>query len=348
MKTTFKITALLILVIILGAGKTVIAEEKTKKYHESWSATGVETLDISNKFGEVKFKNEGGTEITIDVLVTVEASSESKANDLLEMIDVDFSKSGSTVKAVTTIENNFKSQRKFSIDYEINVPSDKNLVVSNKYGNTIVNKLNANGDFDIQYGNITANELVAPANGKMNIMLAYGNGNVETTGNLNLDIKYSNISFGTINDFILESKYSTVEFDKGHIIQIDSKYDKLNFGRVKSVSAITKYSQMKIEFLASNLKIETGYGGIKVNEVAPDFESVSITNSYGQISLGLNNASYSVDAKCDYCGISYPQERFKGNRMKENNSYEINGKIGTSGGGTVMIRSRYGEIKLNE
>jgi len=348
MKTTFKITALLILVIILGAGKTVIAEEKTKKYHESWSATGVETLDISNKFGEVKFKNEGGTEITIDVLVTVEASSESKANDLLEMIDVDFSKSGSTVKAVTTIENNFKSQRKFSIDYEINVPSDKNLVVSNKYGNTIVNKLNANGDFDIQYGNINANELVAPANGKMNIMLAYGNGNVETTGNLNLDIKYSNISFGTINDFILESKYSTVEFDKGHIIQIDSKYDKLNFGRVKSVSAITKYSQMKIEFLASNLKIETGYGGIKVNEVAPDFESVSITNSYGQISLGLNNASYSVDAKCDYCGISYPQERFKGNRMKENTSVEINGKIGTAGGGTVMIRSRYGEIKLNE
>jgi hypothetical protein len=348
MKTTFKITALLILVIILGAGKTVIAEEKTKKYHESWSAAGVETLDISNKFGEVKFKNEGGTEITIDVLVTVEASSESKANDLLEMIDVDFSKSGSTVKAVTTIENNFKSQRKFSINYEINVPSDKNLVVSNKYGNTIVNKLNANGDFDIQYGNITANELVAPANGKMNIMLAYGNGNVETTGNLNLDIKYSNISFGTINDFILESKYSTVEFDKGHIIQIDSKYDKLNFGRVKSVSAITKYSQMKIEFLASNLKIETGYGGVKVNEVAPDFESVSITNSYGQISLGLNNASYSVDAKCDYCGISYPQERFKGNRMKENNSYEINGKIGTAGGGTVMIRSRYGEIKLNE
>ncbi len=179
MKTTFKITAILILVIVVGSGRTVLAEEKTKKYHESWSASSVETLDISNKFGEVKFKNEGGTEITIDVLVTVEASSESKANELLNMIDVEFSKSGNTVKAVTSIENNFKSQRQFSINYEINVPSDKNLIVSNKYGNTIVNKLNANGDFDIQYGNITANELTAPANGKMNIMLAYGKGNIE-------------------------------------------------------------------------------------------------------------------------------------------------------------------------
>jgi hypothetical protein len=348
MKTTFKITALLILVIIIGAGKTAIGEEKTKKYHESWPAAGVETLNISNKFGEVKFKNEGGTEITIDVVVTVEGSSERKTSEMLDKISVSFSKSGSTVKAETSISNNYNFNGKMSIDYVINTPSDKNLVVSNKYGNTVVNKLNASGDFDIQYGNINANELVAPAGGKMNIMLAYGKGNVETAGNLNTDISYSNISMGTINDLILESKYSAVEFDKGHIVQIDSKYDKLNFGRVKSVTATTKYTNIRIDYLASVLKVETGYGGIKVNEVAPDFESVSITNSYGQISLGLKNASYTVDAKCEYCGISYPEERFKGNRMKENTSFEINGKVGAAGGGNVMIRSHYGEIKLVE
>ena len=348
MKTTFKITALLILVIILGAGKTVLAEEKTKKYHESWSAAGVETLNISNKFGEVKFKNDGGTDITIDVLVTVDASSEKKATELLDMIDVDISKSGTTVKAETSIENNFQSRSKFSIDYVINVPSDKNLVVSNKYGNTVVNKLNANGDFDIQYGNINANELVAPAGGKMNLHLAYGKGNIETTGNLNIDISYSNISLGTVNDLLLESKYSTVEFDKGRIVQIDSKYDKFNFGRVKSVTATTKYSNMKIDYLASILKIETGYGSVRVTDVDPNFESVSITNSYGQISLGLKNASYTVDAKCQYCGISYPEERYKGNKIKEDNTSEIKGKVGSAGGGNVVISSRYGEIKLME
>jgi len=342
----FKITALLILVLALSAGQIVLAAEKTKKYHESWAASGVETLNISNKFGEIRFKNEGGTEITIDVVVTVEASSENKANELLDKIDVDFSKSGNTVKAVTSIENNFNSNRGFSIDYVINVPSDKNLVVANKYGNTVVNKLNANGDFNIQYGNINANELVAPANGKMDVRLAYGKGNIETAGNIKIDISYSNISLGTINDLHLESKYSTVEFDKARIVNIQSKYDKFNFGRVKSVTANTKYSNLKIDYLAANLKIETGYGGIRVNEIASDFESISITNSYGQISLGLNNASYTVDANCEYCGISYPQERFKGNRMKENNRYELNGKVGTTGGGTIMIRSRYGEIKL--
>jgi hypothetical protein len=345
---TFKITTIFILVIILVTGQNVSALEKTKKYHDSWAAAGVETLNISNKFGEVKFINEGGSEITIDVLVTVEASSESKANDLLDKIVIKFGKSGSTVMAETIIENNFRSNQEFSIDYVVNVPINKNLVVSNKYGNTVLNKLNAGGDFDIQYGNITANELVAPNNEKMNVRLAYGKGSIETAGNINIDISYSNITLGALNDLLLESKYSTIEFDKGRVIRINSKYDKFRFGRVKSVTASTKYSDLRIDFLAANLKIESGYGGVRVNEIAPDFESVSITNSYGQISLGLKSASYTVDASCSYCGISYPEERFKGNRMKENNSFEIKGKIGSAGGGDVMVKSRYGEIRLGD
>ncbi len=348
MKTTLKTILLLILVIVFGSIQSVSAIEKTKKYHESWAASGVETLNISNKFGEVKFKNEGGSEITIDVLVTVEASSDSKASQLLDQIDVEFGKNGSTVMAETSIENNFRSNREFSIDYVINVPTNKNLIVSNKYGNTVVNKLNANGDFDIQYGNITANELVAATGGKMRLNLAYGKGNIQTAGDINIDISYSNITLGTINDLQLESKYSTIEFDKGRVINIDSKYDKFDFGKVKSVTATTKYSNLKIEYLAASLKIESGYGGVKVSEIAPDFESVSITNSYGQISLGLNSASYTVDATCNYCGISYPEERFKGNRIKENTSFELKGKVGSAGGGTVIINSRYGEIKLGE
>jgi len=38
----------------------------------------------------------------------------------------------------------------------------------------------------------------------------------------------------------------------------------------------------------------------------------------------------------------------KGNRMKENTSIEINGQVGSGSGGKVMIKSRYGDIKLDE
>lgn len=345
MKTMLKITSLLILIILLGSGKTTLAVEKTKKYSESWAAPGIENVRISNKFGEVKFKNEDRANVTIDVLVTVEAPTESKANNLLDMINVTISKSGNTVNAETTIASNFKSNSRFRIDYVVNLPSDKNLSVSNKYGNVVVNQLTGTGEFDIQYGNITAVSLKGVTT---SLKLAYGKGNINETGNLETDVSYSNISFGETGNLRINSKYSVVDLSNAKVINAESRYDKFNFGEVVSLTADSKYSQVRIAKLMKSLQIGSGYGGIKVDRIDPGFETINVNNSYGNISLGLGGLSYSVDAECSYCGISYPQDQFKGNRMKENTSIRIQGKIGTAAGGKVVVKSRYGEIKLGD
>lgn len=344
MKTTFKLAPIIVLMVIIMAGKSVSAIEKTKKFNESWPASGIENLQISNKFGEVKFKNDNNTNITINVVVTVESSSENKADDLLEKIQVKFEKSGTTVKAETIFESNFKGNNRFSIDYVINVPCEKNLDVTNKYGNVVVNQLMGNGKFDIQYGNITAVGL----NGTdTKMFLAYGKGKIDQSGNIAMEIKYSNVTMGQTGNMKLNTKYSTLDVEKAKLVQAESGYDKFNFGEVISLNADSKYSHVLIGRLQKNLRIGTGYGGIKVENIDPGFESININNSYGQVSLGLSSVNYHIDAKCQYCGISYPTDRFKGNRIKENTSFEINGKVGT-GGGTVKIESRYGEIKLGE
>lgn len=344
MNPKFKLVAALFVLSILFAGTNAFAEEKTKEYHESWAASSIESLEVINKFGEVKVKNEGGTEITIDVVVTVEARDERDANELLEKIDVQFSKNGSTLKAVTSIEKNFKSQRKFSIDYEVNIPSEKNLNISNKYGNTIVNKVTGDADFDVQYGNFTANELLGE---KTMVSLAYGKANISSAADLSVEVQYSGMTFEEVGNMKVDSKYSALEIEEGKKIEIESKYDKFEFEEVESVYANIKYSHLRIGELAKELKVESGYGSVKVSQVNAGFESISVTNSYGQISLGLDE-NYTVDAKCEYCGISYPEDEFIGNRMKENHTSTINGKVGSGSGGKVYIRSRYGEIKLRD
>lgn len=345
MKTMFKITTLLILVILIGSGKTGLAIEKTKRFSEKWPASSIEMLKVINKFGEVKFTNSGGPDVTVEVKVTVEANSERKAAEMLDRINVTFSKSGTTAKAETEMSSNYNFNGKFSINYTINIPEDKNLSVSNKYGNVVINRLKGTGEFDIQYGNISAVSLTG-SNTKLN--LAYGKGNIDETGNLQTDISYSNITIGTTGNLVLNSKYSGFELNKANDVTAESKYDKLNFGETVSVKADTRYSHLKIGKIAKTMLITSGYGGIKVDKIEPGFESVNVTNSYGQVSLGLNNLSYTVDAKCDYCGISYPQDQFKGNRMKENTSIQIQGKVGNAAGGNVVVKSRYGEIRLGE
>ncbi len=339
------LNVLLLLGLLLTATQ-VSAEEKTKEYNESWPASSMENLEIDNKFGEVKITNEGGSNVTIDVVVTVEAPNERRADELLEQINVEFRKNGNTVKAETVIDSDFKSRNEFSIDYLVNIPSDKNLDISNKYGNTIVNVLNANGTFDIKYGNLTANELNTPANGSMEVVLGYGKADISLSNDINVNVSYSTMNFGGTDDLVLESKYTVINLGEASTVQADSKYDTFNFEEIESLTARTKYTHIKIDELARSLDVDAGYGGIRVNEVGDNFESINITNSYGEVALGLDDLSYSLDAECDYCGVSFPEDNFAGDRMKENHTQKVEGKVGTGNGGTVVVKSRYGQIKL--
>ncbi len=347
MKRNYKTAALLLLVIVLLTGMQAFAREKTKEYNESWPQSSVQTLEINNKFGDVNVTHKGGDDVTIDVVVTVEAPDEQRADELLDMIDVSFNKTGGTVRAATHIGNDFKSRQKFSIDYDVNIPPGKNLGITNKYGNTFVNELSGNGTFDIQYGNFTANELNSATGNPVDLRLAYGKSNVETAGNMTVTVQYSTMGFGQLDALKLESKYTVINLDEAGSVDAESKYDTFNFGEVGSVSANTKYTKIRVDELMENLEVDAGYGGINVNRVNPGFESVSITNSYGQISLGLGNASYSLDASCNYCGISYPEDDFSGDRVSENQSQEVKGTVGNGSGGTVVVNSRYGQIKLH-
>lgn len=345
---TLKFIAALFVVSILTAGTSVFAEELTKEFKQEWSVDGVSTLEISNRYGEVRVNNEGGSMITVDVLVTVEGSNEKRLNELLDKIEVEFRKNGSTAKAETKIEGNLKGQNKLSIDYVINIPSDKNLNIENKYGNTVVGELTGNGNFVSKYGNFTAYDLATPEDGTLKLSLAYGNASIGSASYLNADVSYSPITIEEVKKLKVESKYSSINVEEADDIQAISKYDKYNCEEVGSFTADTKYTQIRIEELSKSLKIGAGYGGVRVSQIAKDFEFISITNSYGQISLGLDDADYSIDASCDYCGISYPEDEFSGDRIKENNSRTVKGKIGTGEGGKVMIKSRYGEIKLRD
>lgn len=346
MKPKVKYIAVLFFLVAMVCEANAVAQ-KTKEYHEKWPVNSVQTLDISNRFGNVNVTHKGGSDVTVDVVVTVESSNERRAADLLEQITVSFSKTGSRVYAETHLSRGFRTNLQFSIDYEVNIPPDKNLNITNKYGNTFVNELKANGSFDIQYGNFNANLLNAPSDGKLELNLAYGKGGIENAGNMTVTVQYSTLNFGSFNDLNLNSKYNVINLDKANSVVADSKYDTFNFGKVGSLSAGTKYTQIRIDELSESLKIDAGYGGIKVGKVDSGFESISITNSYGQISLGLGNASYSLDASCNYCGISYPESSFTGDRISENQFRKVKGKVGNGSGGTVFVESRYGQIRLD-
>ncbi len=342
-----KFSLLIALACFAFIGTSAAKEKAQKEFNESWAVGSVESLSISNKYGEIKINNEGGNDVTIDVLVTVEAGTQSKATKMIELIDVKFSKSGGMVKAVTEINKNFKSAGDFSIDYTVNIPSDKNLVINNKFGNLFVNELTAKGEFNIKYGHMTANSIVGSTTNDIIVNLDYGKLHIEELSGAMVNSKYSKFLMGEVGDLQLNSKYSTYNIEELDNINVQSKYDNFSVEEVGSFKASTQYTSVKIEELSDQFISENGYGAIKIEEISDEFKLIKISNSYGGISLGIDSeASYEVDASCDYCNIVYDSERFSGDRFDKNHSKSIKGTIGSGGSAKVIVKSRYGSIKL--
>jgi hypothetical protein len=345
MKSKFKLTFALLILSSLFVGAAGV--EYNKNIRKAWAKSSVTALTVSNKFGEVKINDIGGDSVTIKVVITIDNASQSKAKDLMDMIHIHFSKSGGMVSAETTIEDNFKSKQSFRIDYLINIPKDRDLDITNRYGNVVVNELEARGTFNVSYGNLTAGKMKAPSGSPISVIVNYGKADIETINNANMEFKYSKLYAGEIDNLVLDMKYSTLNLHKTRNLTLDSKYDGINIDEIGNLKSVSKYTNYKIGLLLASFDLDTGYGSVRINKVDSKFEAIKIVNSYGGINIGLNDLNYRLKADCSYCDVDYPSDRYKGDRIKDNQRFSLEGNIG-NGGGSVSISSRYGGIKLTE
>ena len=322
------------------------AGEYTRKIHGAFVKAQIQALDVTNKFGTITINDFGGDSVVVDAVITIENATEKRAQYLLEQIQVSIRRTGPLLKAETIIKDDFKSKEKFSIDYTINIPADRDLTITNKFGNLVLNNLNANGQFYISYGNLNAGNLKAPDGKHILMDVAYGKADIGSVNRMLTEIRYSKLFLNEAKSLNVDSKYSGLNIRTIGELLLESKYDGIEIEKIKTLKANSKYTNYNIGELGQKLLIDTEYGGVRIQEVTAGFESIEVTNSYGGIEIGLGNKDYFIDASCDYCDITYPEEKFRGNREKRNNSFYLRGNVGPETNKKVVIRSRYGGIKL--
>ncbi len=342
-KSKLVFTLLLFSTFVAGAAGT----DFTKNLRKAWTKSSVTALKITNKFGEVKINDTGGDSVTVKVVITIDNPSGNKAKELMDKIHIDLQKSGGMVTGETTIDEDFRNKQSFSINYLVNIPKDRDLDITNRYGNVVVDELEAKGNFDVSYGAMSAGKMEAPVGSTIKIVVNYGKANLQTINNADLEFKYSKLYADGIRQLLLNSRYSTANISKTENLTLDSKYDGINIDELGRMKSESKYTNYKIGKLTESFDLNTGYGSVKIGKVDPKFDKIIIINSYGGIDIGMSGLSYKLKADCDYCDLAYPENNFKGNKTRDTHTFSLDGNVG-SGGGTVNISSRYGEVKLTE
>lgn len=356
-KSVYKSAILLSLSLFL-VSITGNSQEITKEFHKEFPAGASTTLDISNKYGDVVIQKWDKDQIVIDVKVTVEHPNKERAEKLLSYIDVQFSGTENLVTAKTLIDEKFNfsgwggDSKRFSIDYNVKMPAENALALSNRYGNTDIDELHGQVTLDIKYGNLTAGKLtrgnVKPLS---KVSVAYGKGEIEEAGWMDVVIRYvGSMEITNSQALLLDSKYSKLSIGETSSLVGVSKYDNIKIGNINNLVLENGYTETNIERLTKKLSYTGSYGSFSINEIPEGFEEIRSDTRYMGVRIGIaESASYNLDAKVSYGSLKFNEDNFKNQRrIIENNSSEISGIVGKQDtpSATVKVSSSYGSVKL--
>lgn len=224
----FKILALAALFIVPAISHATGNEdgsEKKKVISKTYNVTASEKLKIENSFGEVVINTWDKNEFKVDIEIYSKATTDEKAQSILDQIKVNDSQSDNTVFFKTNIghisgnshndnddndgdddndngdnkkhshNNHGNNNQEFHVNYVVYMPSSNPLQIDNQFGKTTVPNFQGLVNLTSKFGSLTTGNL----------------DNVQS-----IDVQFGKAEIGHIKNGKVNFQYD----DKAHIIDV--------------------------------------------------------------------------------------------------------------------------------
>ncbi|MEO5906276.1 MAG: DUF4097 family beta strand repeat-containing protein [Saprospiraceae bacterium] len=357
--------SLLILLLPFSLIAGTDGEKVDKRITRNFTIQSNGRVELSNKYGNIDIAIGSSNQVKIDVLISVTAGTEKKAQEAIDRISVEFAEGNNRVSARTEIETSsgwttwFNSGKiNMDINYQVTVPADVFLDLQHKYGNIYLETTDRDITIDLAYGDLRLGDInakldldMAYSDGRISqiwdgeIVMAYSDLEMEDAKKVRMDVKYTDIKSGTFESLDMTSAYSDLHAISIGDIKYNGKYDDFVVEQVGQIDAVSGYTGIIIGELMKAGKFDMRYGELKVDNIHRGFSRLDINTSYTGASLEFNSdASFTLDAETNYCGI-----RHNGLKVSENiekSTSKILKASQGSGGGQVYARMNYGELIL--
>ena len=253
-------------------------------------------LIISNKFGNITFMKSNVDSVYICGTTRIDHSNQETGQKSLDLITMDISVSGDTLRINTIYDDRFfsspyKTGRKgYSVNYTINVPVYINIDIENSFGNISLEDCEGRVKLRLSHGNLTAGSLARGNEKPLN----------------NIDIKHSNVKIANANWLIANlqhcpsveisqgqallftSEYSTITLPYVNSVVLDSKSDLVSIGRVTNFVAETWITKAVIGEVADILRITSNLSTIRLNTLSEGFSEVELTGQNSSFVIGVD------------------------------------------------------------
>lgn len=360
MKLLFKNLIILLLVPVFTATanprfKGQHTKEKTIK--KEFSVNPDATLLVQNSYGDVDITSWNENRTVIEVTIKANGNNESKVQDRLDEIEVDFTANASRVSAITRFGSSAGGSWKFwkknsnisiEVSYTIKIPVGNSVDIGNDYGAIRLNRLEGNAKLSCDYGQLIIGELLAPNN-----LLTFdytNNSEIKymKSGKINAD--YSGFSLDESEELQLSADYTRSNLGKIGNLDYNCDYGKLSVDSVTNLVGRGNYIPNDIGVVSGSLNLNTDYGSINVNRLASGVSSVTVKSDYTGVKMAYEpSLSFDFIINLSYSSLKGKDDLSMSLSDSDGSKKSYSGYHGTKGSGaTININSSYGGVSLTK
>ncbi len=256
--------------------------EKKKTISKSYPVSATDKITISNQFGEVKIVTWDKSEAKAEITVTTHASSDEKAQSILDGITIEDGKNGDGVYFKTNMPGNHehnndggkdkdkdkdkdkekdKGDKKnhdegMQVNYVVYMPGGNPLKLENQFGKSIVPDLGGPVEITEKFGDLVAGKL---SNVK-ELRVEFGKATVESITNGKVLVKFSEASVKKMVGAIKAS------FEFSGKIKLPLDNDVTDFSLNNSYSSIEVAVSSNF---SGDFEIHTNFGDFKNSTALP-------------------------------------------------------------------------------
>lgn len=281
------------------------------------------TLEVYNKYGNIHLFPWEKDSVMIRIELNVKANKESKVDKIFEYINFEFSNTKYYIIARTQLKQKgtfwsevsdlantlFSGNNKAQIDYYIYMPKDMQAKFENKFGNIYSTDHIGLLEVNISNGDFKANKIA----GRLELDLSFGNASINSIDEGVININYGELELKRTDELVLKSKSSTIHIEEVGSLKIDSKRDKFKIDELGSLSGESSFSYITLKDFTSDLKMQTSYGELKLEEISTGFNGIDLSSNYTDISLALpKQTSLAVDITHSEATVIIYSEKYDG------------------------------------
>ncbi len=330
---------------------------KEKKVKKEFTVNPDARLKIDNSYGNVNIVSWSQNKTVIEVFIKTNGNNEERVQEKLDEIEVDFNGSASFVSATTKFDSGggrswWKSWKSSNVNmeirYEIKVPVTNDIDISNDYGGITINEIQGNAKISCDYGQFTIGKLLGDNN------------------SLNFDNTH-NVSIEYIKSGRITADHSSFNLEKAEKIELNADHTKSEFGEVQDLNYVCDYGKLQagtigeltgrgdflsttFETIQGNVNLNTSYGSLRINELAPSAGDVVIQSDFTGVKIGYNSGyNFTFNISLEYAGLSGKEDlEITKNRIESSDKY-YEGYYGNENSqNNININSEYGGVTFSK